>query len=131
MQRVREALEQLERSEPGPGLWAPLAYLAGLPLEHDEAEQHAAFRRAELLLATGGDPRRAIELSDRAVETVAEDLATPGLVVQLSARLEELLPHAEGLPAISDALRLLRADPDLAWLVYAWALLAEHVHDDD
>ena len=82
--------------EQGPSLWAPLAYLAGLDVEHDPGERYAAFRRAELLLATGGDPRRPVELSDRAVETVAADLATPRRRVQLVANLAELEPPAAG-----------------------------------
>ena len=98
--------------------------------EHDADERYAAFRRAELLLATGGDPRRPVELSDRAVETVADDLATPQRRARLAARLAELEPHAEGLPAVSEALRLLGSDLELAWRVYAWALLAEHVAGD-
>ncbi|MCP9487114.1 MAG: hypothetical protein MSC30_14795 [Gaiellaceae bacterium MAG52_C11] len=129
---MRAALEQLEDSvigsaEPGPTLWAPLAYLAGLGVEQDAEERYSAFRRAELLLATGGDPRRPVELADRAVETVADDLATPERRAELAARLGELGSQVEGLPAVSEALRLLGSDHELAWRVYAWALLAEHV----
>ena len=126
---MRDALEQLERLEPGPELWGPLTYLAGLGLELDSGERHPAFRRAELLLATGGDPRRPVELSDRAVETVAEDLATPERRAQLASGLAALVPNADGLPTVAEALRLLEADPELAWRLYAWALLAEHVAD--
>lgn len=124
---MRAALEQLERLEPGPSLWGPLAYLAGLDVDHDADERDAAFRRAELLLATGGDPRRPVELSDRAVDTVADDLETPERRARLAARLVELEPEAEGLPAVGEALRLLRSDPELAWRLHAWALLAEHL----
>ena len=128
---MRAALEQLESLDPGPGLWAPLAYLAGTAVEHDSAERYAAFRRAELLLATGGDPRRPVELSDRAVDTVAEDIATPARRKQLASGLAGLEPQAAGLPAVGEALRLLRADLELAWRVYAWALLAEHAAGED
>jgi len=124
---VREVLEQLERSASGADLLGSLAYLAGHDLEHDADERYAAFRRAELLLATGGDPRRPIELTDRAVTTVASDLADPGSQETLRARLRALEPQAEGLPAVTAALRELGEDPELAWRVYAWALLAEHV----
>src|SRR5688500_17856915 len=113
-------LGQLEAAGADPR--PPLAYLAGHGLEHDEAELHGAFRRAELLLATGGDPRREIELSDHAVTTVADDLASPELQASLVARLRELEPDAEGLPAVAEALRRLGEDPELAWRVYAWAL---------
>ena len=129
---MRAALEQLEGSAvQGPSLWAPLAYLAGLGVEHDAGERYAAFRRAELLLATGGDPRRPVELSDRAVETVAADLATPQRRAQLAAGLAGVEQQAEGLPAVSEALRLLRSDLELAWRVHAWAQLAEHVAGED
>ncbi|MGI9111347.1 MAG: hypothetical protein ACR2GT_03985 [Gaiellaceae bacterium] len=124
---MRAALEQLERLEPGPSLWAPLAYLAGLGIDHDADERYAAFRRAELLLATGGDPRRPVELSDRAVETVAGDLETLERRARLAAGLAALEPEVEGLSAVREALQLLRSDPELAWRVYAWALLAEHL----
>jgi hypothetical protein len=127
---MRAALKQLERLDPGPDLWAPLAYLAGLCLTLDPDERYAAFRRAELLLATGGDPRRSVELSDRAVDTVADDLATPERRAQLAARLRELEAQAGGLPAVTEALRVLSADPELAWRAYSWALLAEHVEGD-
>ena len=128
---MREALEQLEALEPGADLWAPLAYLAGLKVELEPDERYAAFRRAELLLATGGDPRRPVELSDRAVETVAADLSTPGRRAQLAAGLHELEARAVGLPAVTEALHVLGVDPELAWRAYAWALLAEHVEGEE
>ncbi|MBA3788605.1 MAG: hypothetical protein H0X21_07915 [Actinobacteria bacterium] len=128
---MRSVLEQLEGLDRGPSLWAPLAYLAGLEIEYDADERYATFRRAELLLATGGDPRRPVELSDRAVETVADDLATPQRHAQLAARLAELEPETEDFPAVREALRLLGSDPDLSWRVYAWALLAEHMDADE
>ncbi len=128
---MRSVLEQLEGLDRGPSLWAPLAYLAGLEIEYDTDERYATFRRAELLLATGGDPRRPVELSDRAVETVADDLATPQRRAQLAVRLAELEPETEGFPVVREALRLLGSDPDLSWRVYAWALLAEHMDADE
>lgn len=122
---VRDALEQLESSGADPR--APLAYLAGHGLEHDPTELQGAFRRAELLLATGGDPRREIDLSDHAVESVASDLFAPELADLLSTRLRALEPGAGGLPRVTEALHELDEEPELAWRVYAWALLAEHV----
>lgn len=126
---VREALEQLEASGADPR--PPLAYLAGSKLGLDENDLRGAFRRAELLLATGGDPRREIDLSDRAVTTIADELGTPELVARLSAGLRALEAAAAGLPAVADALRELGEDPELAWRIYAWAILAEHVSADD
>ncbi len=123
---MRDALERLEGLAE-PALWAGLAYLAGHGIEHDADELYAAFPRAELLLATGGDPRREVELSDRAVETVADDLSTPQHRARISARLAELELLAEDLPAVRDGLRTLGADPELAWLAYAWVKLVEHI----
>ena len=109
----------------------PLVYLAGHGLAPGGDELHGAFRRAELLLATGGDPRREIDLSDHAVSCVAEELERPGLAEALVARLASLEPDAVGLPRVTAALRELGEDPELALRVYAWALLAEHVADAD
>ena len=125
---MREALEHLEASGADPR--APLAYLAGHGLVRDDGELHGTFRRAELLLATGGDPRREIELSDHAVSTVAADLADPESLEELGRRLRALEPDAAGLLGVGRALRELSADPELAWRVYAWALLTEHVADE-
>ena len=125
---MRAALEQLEASSADPR--PALAFLAGHELERDHVEVYGALRRAELLLAAGGDPRREIDLSDRAVSTVADDLGTPELWAELAARLRALEPDAEDLPAIAEALRQLGKDPELAWRIYAWALLTEHVADE-
>ena len=50
---------------------------------------------------------------------------------QLAERLRELEAQAVGLPTVTEALRVLGADPELAWRAYAWALLAEHVEGDE
>ena len=119
----REILEQLEAAGADPR--PPLAYLAGHGLAPAADELHGAFRRAELLLATGGDPRREIDLSDHAVSSIAEELES--LSDELVARLAALTGEAAGLPRVAAALRELGADPELALRIYAWALLAEHV----
>jgi hypothetical protein len=124
---LREILEQLEAG--GEDLRPPLAYLAGHELAPGPDELHGAFRRAELLLATGGDPRREIDLSDHAVSSVAEELEP--LTAELVTRLAALAAGAAGLPRVSSALGELGEDPELALRVYAWALLAEHVADAD
>nr|MBA2462332.1 hypothetical protein [Actinomycetota bacterium] len=62
---VRELLQALEQS--GEELGPPLAYLAGRDVALGEGEVRAALRRAELLIASGGDPRRELELDGRAV----------------------------------------------------------------
>jgi hypothetical protein len=123
---VRELLELLEAG-PGSSLLPGLAWLAGQSVETDQDEQRAALRRAELLLATGGDPRRELELDDRAVVAVAADLDEPVARDQLEDALARLTADAEGLAAVSDGLARLRSQPDLAWQCYAYALLADAI----
>ena len=126
---MRELLELLEAG-PGNSVLPGLAWLAGREIEHDEDELKAAVRRAELLLAAGGDPRRELELDGRAVTAIAADLDDPGARDQLEDALARLTADAEGLAAVSDGLARLRAQPDLAWQSYAGALLAEAIGED-
>ncbi len=106
-----------------------LCFLAGSGVSLDEDALRGALRRSELLLAAGGDPRRTLELFGRAVTALADDLDDPALRGQLAEGLARLAPEAEGLQAASEALRLLRADGDLAWQSYAMALLADAIGD--
>jgi hypothetical protein len=125
---VRELLEMLEHADTDPDL--PLAYLAGGSVELDEAELYAAVRRAELLLAAGGDPRRELELDGRAVTVLAADLESPERVGALLRELERLHGETEGLPAVEAALTRLRQEPELAWRCYACAVLADALAGD-
>ena len=120
---MRELLTSLEGS--GADLPISLAYVAGSTVELDEAEVRAALRRAELLLAAGGDPRRELDPDGRAVASLAADLDGANGRASLLEGLERLAAHADELPAVAAALAGLRADPDLAWRAYACALLAE------
>jgi hypothetical protein len=126
---LRELLEQLE-SGPSDSLLLSVAWLAGQDVEVDPGERHAALRRAELLLAAGGDPRRELELEGRAVTAVAADLDDGAARAALGRGLEQLAREADGLPEVSAALARLRADPDLSWQSYACALLAEALAGD-
>jgi hypothetical protein len=125
---VREALEVLEAG-PSNSLLLGLAWLAGQEVAHDADELKAALRRAELLLAAGGDPHRELELDGRAVLAVAEDLDRPEARDAFEDALARLAAGTEGLPAVSGGLARLRAQPDLAWQSYAGALLAEAIGD--
>ena len=87
----------------------------------------AAVRRGVLLLATGGDPRREIDLEGRAVLRVAADLDGPGRRGQLVTALAALQRDAAGLPNVSRALERLVRHPDVAWRAYAASLLAEEL----
>jgi hypothetical protein len=126
---MRELLELLEAG-PGDNLLPGLAWLAGQEVVLDPDEVKATVRRAELLLAAGGDPRRELELDGRAVTAVAEDLDGPDGRDQLEDALAGLAAASKGLPAVSDGLARLRAQPDLAWQSYACALLAEAIGAD-
>jgi hypothetical protein len=125
----RDWIRAAERSAPEEQ-WVLLCLLAGREVEIEEAELHAAIRRAELLLAAGGDPRRPLELYSRAVTALATDLDDPVGREQLAVGLERLTNEAAGLRAAAEALRLLRRDGDLAWQCYAMALLADALTDE-
>ena len=126
---MRELLELLEAG-PGDNLLPGLAWLAGQAVELDPDELKATLRRAELLLASGGDPHRELELDGRAVTAVADDLDDPAARDQLEDSLAKLATASEGLTAVSDGLARLRAQPDLAWQSYACALLADAIGTD-
>jgi hypothetical protein len=126
---MRELLELLEAG-PGDNLLPGLAWLAGQEVELDQDEVKATLRRAELLLASGGDPHRELEPDGRAVLSVADDLDEPAARDQLEDALARLAAASEGLVAVSDGLARLRAQPDLAWQSYACALLAEAIGAD-
>ena len=126
---MRELLELLEAG-PSNSLLLGLAWLAGQGIELDAEEVRATVRRAELLLAAGGDPRRELELDGRAVAAVAADLDDPEAREQLEDSLNALATEAEGLASVASALAQLRAQPDLAWQCYAGALLAEAIGSD-
>ena len=126
----RDWIRAAERSAPEEQ-WVLLCYMAGREVRIDEAEVHAAIRRAELLLAAGGDPHRPLELYGRAVTALAEDLDADRARAELAAGLESLTAETAGLRGASEGLRLLQRDGDLAWQCYAMALLADALTGDE
>jgi hypothetical protein len=126
---MRELLETLEAADGDPS--GALAWLAGRNVGIDEAELRGAVRRAMLLLATGGDPRRDLFLDDRAVESLADDLDTAPRREALEEGLAGLAATGSGLPRVGAALAELRAEPELAWRWYALSLVASELGDDD
>jgi hypothetical protein len=129
-QTIRDWVRSVERSEPDEQ-WTMLCFFAGRGVVLEDDELNAAVRRAELLLAAGGDPRRRLDPFGRAVTALADDLDTPRRRAELDAGLADLAPEVAGLRAAREALALLRSDPDLAWRAYATSLLAEALADDD
>lgn len=126
---MREILERLDAT-PGESLPLSLAWLAGQQLAHDPDELKATLRRAELLRATGGDPRRELDLDDRAVTAVADDLDDPETRARFEDALTALAIEAVGLISVAAVVARLRAQPDRAWQCYACALLADAMTDD-
>ena len=122
-------VRSLERAEPTEQ-WTMLCFFAGRAVVVEDAEMNAAVRRAELLLAAGGDPRRPLDPFGRAATALADDLDTPERRAALRAGLEALSDEVEGLRGARVALRLLLSDEDLAWNVYATSLLAEALADE-
>jgi hypothetical protein len=123
---MRPLLEQLEAGgEPT----AALAYVAAQAVPFDEDELRAVRRRALLLLATGGDPRRGLAPDARAVVATADDLDLPERRAAFSAALAQLRTASDGLPTVSASLDALLADADTAWRWLALAVVAEEFDD--
>jgi hypothetical protein len=104
-----------------------LALLAGRELELAPAELEPPLRRALLLLAAGGDPRRGLELDGRAVTALAAELDRPERRATLARGLEALKLKASGFEHVSVAAEALLADDELSWRAYACALLADEL----
>jgi hypothetical protein len=104
-----------------------LAYVAGLSVTIDADELNAARRRALLLVAAGGDPHRELAIDDRAVKSLAADLYTEERRQQLGRALDAIVLRVRDLSRAREAALFLVADVELAWRVYALALLAEEL----
>jgi len=126
---VADILAQLERGELG-NPDAVLAYLAGGEVELPDGELNEARRRALLLVAAGGDPRRELGIDDRAVKALAVDLWSEERRDRLTAGLDGLALRARGLPRVRETVLALVRDSDLAWRLFALSLLAEELGDE-
>ncbi|HEX3290446.1 MAG TPA: hypothetical protein VHR46_03560 [Gaiella sp.] len=126
---IRDWIRSVERAEPTEQ-WTMLCFLAGRRVTLDEDELAAAIRRAQLLLAAGGDPHRPLDPFGRAATALADDLDTDERRRQLRAGLEGLADEVAGLRGAHEPLALLLSDADLAWNAYATALLAEALADE-
>lgn len=106
-----------------------LAWAAGQTIDIDAEERRGTLRRAVLLLASGGDPRRLPDLDERAAVAVAEDLDRPERRASLSSGLSGLRDSAALLPHVLRLLEDLLADGDLSWRLFALSLLAEELEE--
>jgi len=122
---IDRRLEALEESDVD--LRVALAWLVREEVAIGEDDLNAARRRAMFVLAAGGDPHRELDYESVAAERLAGELDSPERRAELAAALDRLAADATGLPAVTSALDVLRADPDLAWRSLALALLADEL----
>jgi hypothetical protein len=124
MDSVDDLLQRVDAGELGDPL-PVLAYLAGARVTIDNEELRAARRRALLLLAAGGDPHRELGIDDRAVKALAADLYDEDRLGELRRGIDALVIRLRDLPRARDGALFLAADTELAWRLFALALLAE------
>jgi hypothetical protein len=121
----------VEATAEGDDALAVLAWLAGADVQVNEDELRGALRRSLLLLASGGDPHRTLELDGRAVVALAAELDRPERRDELTRGLTGLRTESEGLSGVSMALDGLLGDGDLAWRAYAAGLIGEELAEED
>jgi hypothetical protein len=124
----RRGLKELDRSDLD--LRVALAWLVRDEIGIDESDLNAARRRAMFVLAAGGDPHRELDHDSIAAERLSAELDTPERRRALSEALDALAGEADGLPVVTEALDLLRSEPDLAWRSLALALLADELAEE-
>ena len=126
MDPLDDLLARVDRGELGDPL-PVLAYVAGQAVELGDEELNAARRRALLILAAGGDPHRNLHGDDRAVTALATDLYSDGHREQLARSIDAIVLRVRDLPVAREAAIYLAGDVELAWRLFALALLAEEV----
>jgi hypothetical protein len=126
---VAALLARVEAGELGDPL-PVLAFVAGQQVELPEAELARARRRALLVLASGGDPHRELDVDAPAVKSLAADLYDEMRRARLAQAIDGLVLAARELPNVRRAALFLAADVDLAWRLLALALVAEELGED-
>lgn len=117
----------LEEASAAADVRPAIALVAGRDVALAPEELRPALRRALLLLAAGGDPRREPELDGRAVTALAAELDHPERRAALADGLAALVPLADRLPQVRAAVQELTRDEELAWRAYACAFLADEI----
>jgi hypothetical protein len=107
-----------------------VAFLAGADVTIPEEELNGARRRAVLLLASGGDPNRDLDLDGRAVQALASDLDSEPRREALASGLSAVADAAPDLEVLHSTIDELLADADLAWRSFACSLLVEELAGD-
>jgi hypothetical protein len=107
-----------------------VASVAGRDVPIGDDETRAAGRRALLVLASGGDPSRGLDLHGPAVERLAAELDAPERRSALATGLVRLRDDTIGLRHVSEAIKALIDAPETAWRAYAAAVLAEQLAED-
>jgi hypothetical protein len=126
MDSVDDLLRRVDAGELGDPL-PVLVYIAGERVSLDVEELSAARRRAVLLLAAGGDPHRGLGIDDRAVKALATDLHDDQRLDELRRGIDALVIRLRDLPNAREGALFLAADVELAWRLFALALLAEEL----
>jgi hypothetical protein len=126
MDSVDDLLQRVDAGELGDPL-PVLAYMAGDRVWLDDEELSAARRRALLLVAAGGDPHRELGIDDRAVKALAADLYDGERLAELRRGIDALVIRLRDLPRAREGALFLAADTELAWRMFAMALLAEEL----
>jgi hypothetical protein len=126
MDSVDDLLRRADAGELGDPL-PVLAYVAGAVVAFDDDQLNAARRRALFLLAAGGDPHRELGVDDRAVKALAADLRDDDRLEELRGGIDALVLRVRDLPRARAGALFLAADLELAWRLFALALLAEEL----
>ena len=129
--RILEELEPSLREWGDAQACAMLALVANERVSIPAEELQSALRRALLVLASGGDPHRELEVDGAAVTRFAEELDSPVRRAELAASLRALSEGAAGLPRASFLLEALIEDRELAWRSLAVALIADELGKED
>ncbi|MDX6451347.1 MAG: hypothetical protein QOH16_1396 [Gaiellaceae bacterium] len=126
MDALDDLLTRVDTGELGDPL-PVLAYIAGQSVEIDDEDLNGGRRRALLLVASGGDPHRDLDVDDRAVKALAADLYTDERRAQLGHSIDALVLRVRERPVAREAALFLAADVDLAWRLFSLSLLAEEL----